>query len=133
MDCGEIMSGRVIAGFGCRRGCPAESIIAVLRRACALAGRCADALAAPEFKAGEAGLQEAAGRLGLALIMVEPASLAAAQARCVTHSVRAAQATGVASVAEGSALAAAGAGGRLILPRISGEGATCALAEAGAA
>ena len=130
MDGVEAMSGPVIAGIGCRRDCPAEAILAVLRRACAEAGCEAAALAAPAFKAGEPGLREAARRLGLALIPVEAAGLAAAQARCVTRSAHAAQATGFAAVAEGSALAAAGAGGRLILPRIAGGGATCALAEA---
>jgi cobalt-precorrin 5A hydrolase len=129
MDRGEAMSGRIIAGMGCRRDCPAEAIISLLRRACGEAGRTATALAVPAFKEDEVGLREAARQLGLTLILVEPALLAAAQQRCITRSVHAARTTGIASVAEGSALAAAGAGGRLILPRIAGGGATCALAE----
>ncbi len=123
----QAMSG-VIAGIGCRRGCPADAIVTVLRRASALAGQEASTLAAPAFKSAEPGLKEAAQRLGLMLIFVSSAALAEAQARCVTVSARAAQATGVASVAEGCALAAAGVESRLILPRISGDGATCALA-----
>lgn len=118
-----------VAGIGCRNNCPSEDILAVVRRACREAGRPARALAAPAFKADEAGLHQAARLLGLPLILVEPADLAAAQARCVTASALARRVTGVASVAEGSALAAAGLGSRLILPRIAGARATCALAE----
>ena len=120
---------RVIAGIGCRSRCPADEIVAVVRDAGLRAGRAADALAAPAFKSGEAGLHAAAELLGLGLILVGPEALAAAQAACVTRSRIAAQATGVASVAEGSALAAAGPGARLILPRIASTRATCALAE----
>jgi cobalt-precorrin 5A hydrolase len=128
MGCGEAVSGQVIAGFGCRRGCPADTLVALLEYACAQVGQAADALAVPAFKRDEPGPQEAARRLGVRLIFVEAAPLMAAQSRCVTHSARAEQATGVASVAEGSALAAAGPNSRLLLARIAGDGATCALA-----
>ena len=124
------MNRQVIAGIGCRRDCPAETIVALLDRACAEAGCRATTLAAPAFKADEPGLRFAARQLGLTLVLIEAEALAAAQARCVTRSSRAFLATAFGSVAEGSALAAAGAGGRLILPRILGGGATCALAEA---
>jgi cobalt-precorrin 5A hydrolase len=129
---GKIMTPRVIAGIGCRRDCPAEAILAVLDRACREALCRAAALAAPDFKADEPGLRLAARHLGLPLILIEASALAAAQSRCVTRSERTLRATGVGSVAEGSALAAAGIGSRLILPRIAGEGATCALAEVAA-
>ena len=117
----------VIAGIGCRRGCPADDIVSVIRAA----GRAVDVLAAPAFKAREAGLHAAAVALGVKLVFVAAPDLAAAQSRCVTFSSRAAGATGVASVAEGSALAAAGPAGRLLQPRIAGARATCALAESG--
>jgi cobalt-precorrin 5A hydrolase len=120
---------RIVAGVGCRGGCPADDIVAVVRAACQQAGQRADALAAPAFKAREAGLREAATVLGLELILVSAPDLASAQARCVTHSVVAERSTGVASVAEGSAIAASGTGGRLILPRIAMARATCALAQ----
>jgi cobalt-precorrin 5A hydrolase len=119
----------LIAGIGCRRDCPAEAILAILDRACREAGHQPTAMAAPEFKANERGLRLAAQHLGLPLILVDAGSLAAAQARCVTRSARTLRATGFGSVAEGSALAAAGTGGRLILPRIADDGVTCALAE----
>ncbi|MBV9117768.1 MAG: cobalamin biosynthesis protein [Acetobacteraceae bacterium] len=120
------MSGRVIAGVGCRRGCAAEEILRVLDRA----GMDVAAIAVPAFKADEPGVMEAARRLGVPVIRVDDAALAEAQARCVTRSRAAARATGFASVAEGSALAASGPRGRLVLARIAVGGATCALAEA---
>ncbi len=115
----------IVAGIGCRRGCAAEAIVALVRRAEALAEP-AEALAAPAFKRDEPGLHEAAARLGLPLVFVDDAVLAAAQGQCVTRSAAAERATGFASVAEAAAL---GAGGKLLLPRLTGAGVTCALAR----
>ncbi len=127
MGGGEAVS--VVAGIGCRAGTPSEAIIAVVRDACARAGRDPATLAAPAFKAAEAGLVQAAQRLGMTLHWVSGADLAAAQPSCVTLSAAAGRATGVASVAEGCALAAAGPHATLLLPRIAHAAATCALAE----
>ena len=127
MDGNETM---VVAGIGCRTGCAGEEIAALVRQAAALAACEPTALAAPEFKADEPGLQAAAFLLGLTLVRVAAADLAAAQPRCITRSARAEAATGTASVAEGSALAAAGPLARLRLPRIASAGATCAIAVA---
>jgi cobalt-precorrin 5A hydrolase len=129
----EAMSGRVIAGIGCRRNCSTEDILSVVGRASAETGMPVDILAAPAFKSDETGLHDAARRLGVPLILIDATALSAAQERCVTRSPRAEQAIGVASVAEGCALAAAGAGGRLLLARIASRSATCALAEEQAA
>lgn len=126
----QAMSGRVVAGLGCRAGCPAEQIVDVVREAAARAGRDPAVLAAPHFKQGEQGLEDAAHRLGLPLLFIGADALAAAQAACVTRSTVVERAVGVASVAEGSALAACGPGGRLLLARLARGGATCALAEA---
>ena len=120
----------IVAGVGCRKDCPTEDVLAVVREACRVSGRAVRALAAPESKRDEAGLHNAARLLGVPLILVGAADLADAQPRCVTRSAIAEQATGAGSVAEGSALAAAGAGSQLILPRIACARATCALAEA---
>jgi cobalt-precorrin 5A hydrolase len=117
----------IVAGIGCRTGCDAIAILAVVRAAERQAGRKADRLAAPSFKAPQA--EAAAALLRIPCSLVDPADLAAAQPSCVTRSARAQAAVGVASVAEGSALAAAGPGARLILPRIATPQATCALAE----
>jgi cobalamin biosynthesis protein CbiG len=115
----------IVAGIGCRRGVAAEAIVALVRRAEAIV-QPADALAAPEFKRGELGLQEAAMRLGVALLFVDDAAMQAAQPHCVTRSAAAERATGLASVAEAAAI---GAGGVLLLPRLAGVGVTCALAR----
>jgi cobalt-precorrin 5A hydrolase len=122
----ETMSAQVIAGIGCRRGCAATDILRVVERA----GRKVAAIAVPAFKADEPGVREAARRLGVPVIRVDDAALADVQACCVTRSRIAARATGFASIAEASALAASGPRGRLLLARIAEGGATCALAEA---
>ena len=118
----------IVAGIGCRRGCTAEAVVALVRRAQECAGCAVDALAAPAFKRNEAGLSDAATLLGIALVFVDAAALDSAQSRCPTRSDDALRHVGIASVAEGSALAASG--GTLLLPRIAGGGATCALAFA---
>ncbi len=118
----------IVAGVGCRRGCTAGDLVAVVRLAERRSGIAAAALAAPWFKAHEAGLREAAAALGLPLLLVEEEAMRAVQPRCPTRSDVALVATGLASVAEAAALAASG--GRLVLPRVSEGGATCALAGA---
>jgi cobalt-precorrin 5A hydrolase len=115
----------IVAGIGCRRDCPAEDIVVLVRRAEALSHPI-DALAAPAFKADEPGLREAAACLGLPLLFVPDAILVAAQPHCPTRSEAAGRARGLASVAEAAAI---GAGGTLLLPRIASARATCAVAS----
>jgi cobalt-precorrin 5A hydrolase len=121
----------LIAGIGCRRNVAAGDIIGLVRQALADAGGngALTALAAPRFKEDEPALRAAAATLGVGLTLVDDAALEAAQPRCVTHSACAERSAGVASVAEGAALAAAGPDGVLVLPRISNARATCALAR----
>lgn len=116
----------IVAGIGCRRGCPAADIVALVQLAQRQAGCRVDALATPEFKRDEAGLHEAARILNVGVRLIDATALAAVQPRCPTRSIAAARHTGVASVAEGSALAATG--GTLLLARIANGQATCALA-----
>ncbi len=116
----------IVAGLGCRRGCAAEAIVALVREAEARAGCRAERLAAPAFKRDEAGLRLAAERLGLPLVFAERDRLVAVQCLCPTPSAAALRASGLASVAEAAALAVSG--GPLLLPRIAAAGATCALA-----
>lgn len=126
------MSSIIVAGIGCRRDCPTDAVIAVLYRAFAQAGYRASVLAAPEFKAGEPGLRAAAEELGLDFVTIGRSALEAVQGRCLTPSAASLRTFGIAAIAEGCALAAAGPNGRLVLARIAGEGTTCALAESGA-
>ncbi|TCT13568.1 cobalt-precorrin 5A hydrolase [Tepidamorphus gemmatus] len=122
----------IVAGIGCRRGCTADEIVALVRRAMEEAGAAhcrLTALAAPSFKRDEPGLRAAADILALPLFHVGDDRLTAVQADCPTRSASALAATGQASIAEAAALAAAGPGGRLVLARIKSAAATCALAE----
>ena len=118
----------VAAGLGCRHGVAAQAVLDLLREAIDRAGLRPDLIAIPDFKRDEPGLSEAAEVLELELRRVSGAALRAEQPRCVTRSDRVEEAVGVRSVAEACALAAVGAGGRLILPRIARGGVTCALA-----
>ena len=125
-------AGAVIAGIGCRRCVSSNDIVALVHRALAAAPDrdvSLVALAAPAFKENETGLREAAAQLGITLILVDAASLEAAQPRCVTQSPHAKEVHGLASIAEGAALAAAGPQGILLLPRIAASSVTCALAR----
>lgn len=123
------MSTRVAIGVGCRQGCSADEIAALVRQA--LGGA---PLAEPMGlfticdKREEAGLIEAAGRLGLDLVLLSRAVLRTQEASVQTRSARAEALFGVASVAEAAALAGAGEDAVLIVKRIASQGATCAVA-----
>ncbi|MCB8879807.1 cobalamin biosynthesis protein [Acidisoma cellulosilytica] len=119
----------IVAGIGCRTGISAQAIIQVLEDAADLGFDKPDLLAVPEFRNGEAGILEAAQTLGLPILWIAKSDLKGEQGRCLTRSRRAEAEVGLASVAEAAALAAAGPSGRLVLPRISAGGVTCALAE----
>lgn len=118
----------IVAGIGLRPGCGAEEIARLVELAAERAGCRPERLAIPEFRAAEPGPIAAAGALSLGLIVVGERALADAQPRCATRSALAEAMTGVASVAEGCALAAAGPDAVLLLPRISSANATCAIA-----
>jgi cobalt-precorrin 5A hydrolase len=126
----------IIAGVGCRRGASAPDIEAAIRAALARANIATDALdaiATIAAKGAEAGIKAAAKRLGLSIVLVTDADLLAAGPRTATRSERVRALTGVPSVAEAAALAAAGPSARLLAPRLVMRSATCALAASGAA
>ena len=126
----------IAAGVGCRRGTPAPEIEAAIRAALAHANITADALdviATIEAKSGEAGIQSAAEKLGVAVIVVSETDLQAASGRTKTRSERSLALMGVPSVAEAAALAAAGPTANLIAARLVVGTATCALAASVAA
>ena len=113
----------IVAGLGFRKGVTLESLKAAL----ALVGR-ADALATAEGKETEPGLQALSADTGMQIITVSR-DLLVAQQVAGTGPSRALYGTG--SVAEASALAAAGPGARLLVARTKGpDGRTVvALAE----
>jgi cobalt-precorrin 5A hydrolase len=118
----------VVAGVGCRRDCAAADIVAIVERAEHMSGLRVTMIATPARKSGELGLRDAAARLGRPLRFIDDAAMAATQRDCVTFSDTVRRHAGVASVAEAAALAAAGEGATLVLPRISAASVTCAMA-----
>lgn len=115
----------LIAGFGCRKGVS----VAQVRAAYEAAGVEASELATSHVKAAEPALVAFAAALGLPLRAVPQEALAAAPA--VTVSQASLREAGVPSVAECAALAAAGPGARLIVPRVVVGPVTCAVAQSG--
>jgi len=120
----------IIAGLGFRRGCPANELVEIVGNAAARFDDPINALAVPDFKADEPGIQQAATALGLPLHRISRGAMEAVQDRCITRSDTARRAVGLASVAEAAALAAAGANGNLIVTCFTSTKATCALAWA---
>ncbi len=124
------MSRIVAIGVGCRPGVTGEAITALARKALTEAG-------APEgerkmftvaAKAEESGLIDAARIIGATLTPLPIAALNA-QSECIlTPSAPARARFGAPNIAEAAALAGAGEGGRLLGPRLKGDGATCAIA-----
>lgn len=126
----------IVAGIGCRRGAAARDVEAAIRAALARAGLAAaalDAIATMLGKDAEPGIAAAATTLGVRVIALQQSELEAANGRAVTRSARVLALTGLPSVAETAALAAAGAEARLIAPRLVVGGAACALAASGEA
>ncbi len=124
----------IVAGVGCRRGAPAPDIEAAVRAALARAkidAGALDVIATIAAKRDEAGIQVAAEKLGVSVIVVADADLQTANDRSETRSERVLALAGVPSVAEAAALAAAGPASRLISPRLVVGAATCALAASG--
>jgi len=118
----------IAIGVGCRKGCSASAIEALVRHALAGVPDAPLGLFTLADKRGETGLTEAAERLGLDLIYLPRDALLARAGDALTHSPLAERLLGVPSVAEASALAGAGPASVLIVPRIAEGGVTCAIA-----
>lgn len=124
----------IVAGIGCRRGAAAHDVEAALRTALAHAGLAATALDAIATIAGknhEPGITSVAKKFGVRVVSLPQSELKAASDRAATRSPRVLALTGVPSVAETAALAAAGPHARLVAARRIVGGATCALAASG--
>jgi len=120
-------------GIGCERGCAAEEIADLAHSALAEAGLAATAVAAVvsvERKLAEPGIHALAAALGAPARFFSASRLLAETARLSERSLAAFRATGCWGVAEGAALAAAGPGGMLIVPKRKSRRATCAVARA---
>ncbi|SMO33000.1 cobalamin biosynthesis protein [Ruegeria faecimaris] len=119
----------IVAGIGFSSTATLDSLRAAYDQASA--GHAVDALATVADKEGHAALTDFASTIALPLHFIAPADLAGQ--RTLTCSTRSRATYGTGSVAEASALAAAGTGARLISPRqISDDRlATCAIAIGG--
>ncbi len=117
----------IVAGFGFSTRAGQDSLRDALKQACDATGVSPDALATAEDKAGT--LQELATTLALPVVPVTAEALT--QQKTITLSARAIQERATGSVAEASALAAAGPGARLLTPRLHAQDrlSTCALAQ----
>jgi cobalamin biosynthesis protein CbiG len=125
----------LVAGFGCRQGCTAAELGALLEACLAEAGVPAASLAAlatREDRALEPGLRALAAERNLPLQGVAPEVLNALEARLNQPSERVRALAGSAGVAEAAALALADRLGQgpawLVLDKRRSARATCALA-----
>lgn len=123
---------RVAIGVGCRKDVSSEAVAALIREALSRLPRQPESarLFSIDRKRDEAGLASAAAKLGLPLLFLSKAELAAALDRVTVKSARVRSIMGVESIAEAAALAGAGASSRLLVSRLAANGATCAIAVA---
>ena len=118
-------------GLGCRRGVSGEVIASLVREALARVEQTGPAaLFTVEGKRAEAGMAQAAQALAMPLHFLPQKALEAVADLAQTRSQRVEALFGVPSVAETAALAGAGPGAVLILPRITRDNVTCAIARA---
>lgn len=121
----------MVIGIGATSTATSADIVSAARDCCARGGAEVNELAGlasldrPETRDA---IQAAADKLGVRASFWSRSTLQAEAARCQTQSVRSIAAAGVPSVAEASALTAAGPGSRLIVPRIAFPKVTAALA-----
>jgi cobalt-precorrin 5A hydrolase len=120
-----------VVGLGCRKGATRESIAEAFAAALArvdLDREAVHALATEAAKGGEVGILGFAKEMALPLILVPPSQMKAAASGVLTVSERVVALKGVPSVAETTALAAAGRSARLLGPRTTTATVSCAIA-----
>lgn len=125
----------IVAGIGSRTGVTDRDVLAAVNAALAEQGFALEALGALAtggIKRGEKAIQQAAQRLGIPLRLVEDTALQSTSDRCLTRSEKSVVYSGLPSLSEAAALAAAGDGARLIAPRTVHGSVTVALAQSGA-
>ena len=120
-------------GIGCERGCAADEVAELARATLAEAGLAPGAVAAVvslELKLAEPCIHALAAALGAPARFFPASRLLAETEHLTERSAAVFRATGCWGVAEGAALAAAGAGGTLVMPKRKSGRATCAVARA---
>ncbi|MBM3481946.1 MAG: precorrin-3B C(17)-methyltransferase [Alphaproteobacteria bacterium] len=120
-------------GVGCSRGAPAGELIALIDATLQEAGLNRAAIAglfSLDLKLDEPAMHAAATHFGVPFRVFDHAQLAAEQHHLHTPSDEVERAVGLKGVAEAAALAAAGDGGALIVPKRRSANATVAIARA---
>ncbi len=121
----------IVAGVGCRRGTSADEIERVVRLALGMHELPAErlqAIATESGKATEPAFPEVARRLSVQLVACTTSDLGRVADQVLTPSRFVLEAKGLPSIAEASAIVAAGRNARLLGRRIASERATCAIA-----
>jgi cobalt-precorrin 5A hydrolase len=121
----------IVAGIGCKRGTSSEEIVSLISAVLAthdIARDKLDAIATETMKADEAGIADAAQQLSVLLVRCPLPDLDGVADKIITHSSRVQAIKGVPSIAEASALLAAGRNARLLGARVAAANATCAIA-----
>ena len=119
---------RAALGIGFSSTAGAEAMISAMRQALDRAGVGEATLHASERKSRSDSLRRAAASLGMILVFHDEAALRQRASDVASHSARVEALAGVGSLAEAAALVGAGAGSRLILPKFSADGVSCAVA-----
>jgi cobalt-precorrin 5A hydrolase len=121
----------IVAGIGCKRGTSSEEIVSLISVALAthdIAREKLDAIATETLKADEAGIADAARQLAVCVVPCPLPDLDGIADQVITRSSRVQAIKGVPSIAEASALLAAGHNARLLGARVTAANATCAIA-----
>jgi len=121
----------IVAGIGCGRETSSEDIVGLISAALTNFGIAPEnltAIATETSKADERGIADAARSLSVPLVRCPVADLGRVADRVVTRSMRVLAIKGVPSIAEASALVAAGHNARLLGARVAANKVTCAIA-----
>jgi cobalt-precorrin 5A hydrolase len=121
----------IVAGIGCGRGTSSEDIVSVIVAALSNFGIAREkltAIATETSKADEHGIAGAARSLSIPVLRCPVADLGRVADRVLTRSLRVQEIKGVPSIAEASALVAAGPNARLLGARVAANRVTCAIA-----
>jgi cobalt-precorrin 5A hydrolase len=124
----------IVAGIGCGRGTSSEDIVSVIVAALSNFGIAREkltAIATETSKADEHGIAGAARSLSIPVLRCPVADLGRVSDRVLTRSLRVQEIKGVPSIAEASALVAAGPNARLLGARVAANRVTCAIAIGG--
>ncbi|MCY4196295.1 MAG: precorrin-3B C(17)-methyltransferase [Rhodobacteraceae bacterium] len=121
-----------ILGVGCIRDCPPQDLNALVDRTLTTTGLSPFIIrevVSIDLKAAEAAVHDLADHLGVPARFFSPEELETYADRLTAPSERVFRETGTHGVSEAAALAAAGHGGALIVPKQKSRTATCAIAR----